>query len=358
MKKTIVFGGTFDPPHAGHKNLLMSVMSHGYDEAIVIPDKLPPHKIRDKDDFNERFEKTKALFCDAPNVTVSDIENRREGKSYTAHTLKILRQTYPDREFYLLVGSDMLLTIDSWFDAEYILTTTPIISAARTGEDIKKITEYKKILEKKYNCSIIIYDINILELSSTELRSALVTKINAHNSKHLSPSRLLHVDSVAQYASYLANLHGIGVYDAYVASLAHDCTKYLADGAQLDYFKKHGIKLSDDEKQCPKIWHQISGAHFAKTVFGIDNTDILNAIRYHTTGRENMSKLEKLICLADSIEPRRDYEGVDAMRDMAQKDLDRALLMSLNRLIDYIKQRGLVMNIATLAARDYLEKGK
>lgn len=358
MKKTVIFGGTFAPPHAGHKNLLREIMSHGYDAAIVIPDKIPPHKARDgePDDFDTRFELTRALFADMENVTVSDIENRREGKSYTADTLKILRGMYPDTELYLLMGSDMLLSIETWFNAEYILTTTPIISAARTPADVQKITEYKKILEKKYNCSIIIYDVSILELSSTQLRSPLVQKIDAHNRANLKPSRYEHVMSVAQYAADLSHHHGIDAYDAYVAALAHDCTKYMDDRAQQDYFEKHGIALTPDERECPKIWHQISGAHFAKTVFGIRNDDIINAVRYHTTGRAGMSKLEKLICLADSIEPRRDYAGVEKMRDTAAHDLNAALLLSFDRLIEYIKERGLAMNVQTLAARDCLRK--
>lgn len=360
MIKTVVFGGTFAPAHAGHKNLLKSVMAHGYDRAIVIPDKIPPHKSRDvkTDDFEARFEAVKLLFSDMPNVIVSDIENKREGKSYTADTLKILRDLYPECELYLLVGSDMLLSIETWFNAEYILTTTPIISAARTKADVKKIHEYKKILEKKYNCSIILYDVNILDISSTQLRTELVKQIDDHNKKHLSPSRYNHVLSVANYAVYLANLHGINAYDAYIAALLHDCTKYLGDSEQTEYFAKNNITLSQDELLSPKIWHQISGAHFAKIKFGINNADIINAVAYHTTGRENMSALEKLICLADSIEPTRDYDGVEAMRDMAKHNLDKALLMSFERLINYVKLRGLNLNNQTVKARDYLKEGQ
>lgn len=359
MIKTVVFGGTFDPPHAGHKNILKQVMSHGYDSAIVIPDKIPPHKQKSEagDDFALRFEKTCALFSDMDNVTVSDIENKREGKSYTADTLKILRELYPENELHLLMGSDMFLTLQTWFNAEYILNTTPIITAARTPKDREKIEAHKKFLEKNYHCSIIIYDVVILELSSTQLRSKLVKKIDAHNKANLKPSRYDHVMSTANYAVSIAHLHGIDPYKAYIAGLAHDCTKYLDDNAQLEYFEKNGITLSDEDRDCPKIWHQISGAHFAKTAFGIDDEDIINAVRYHTTGRAGMSKLEKLICLADSIEPSRDYEGVDKMREAALCDLNRALLLSFDRLIEYIKLRGLNMNKTTLSAREDLKNG-
>lgn len=355
MKKTVIFGGTFNPAHEGHKNLLMQVMAKGYDEAIVMPSKIPPHKTT-LATFEERFQSVKELFADMPDVTVSDIENRREGKSYTYDTLTELRALYPDKKLYLLMGSDMFLCLEKWYRAGDILSSTPIIACARTRDDFKKITEYKKLLEKNYNCDIIIYDINIIELSSTQLRSDLVTKIDAHNKANLSEKRYAHVMSVAQYAVYLSSFHGIDAYTAYIGAIAHDCTKYLDDQKQLEYFKVNNITLTDDEMQSPKIWHQISGAHFARHTLGIDNDDIINAVRYHTTGRAGMSDLEKLVCLADSIEPTRDYEGVENMREVAKVSLDKALLLSFDRLIEYIKQRGLNMNGTTLEARNFLRE--
>lgn len=358
MIKTVVFGGTFDPPHAGHKNLLRQIMRHGYDRALVIPDKIPPHKqkAQDGDDFDTRFLKTKELFADMDNVTVSDIENKREGKSFTADTLKILREQYPESELYLAMGSDMFVTVDKWFNAGYILSTTPIITAARTEADRKRIEAHKQILEKQYDCNIVIYDIDVLELSSTQLRSDIVKRIDAHNKAHLKKSRYDHVMSTANYAASIAHLHNIDPFDAYVAGIAHDCTKYLDDEKQLEYFEKHGIALTDDERDCPKIWHQISGAHFARHTLLIENDDIINAVRYHTTGRAGMSPLEKLICLCDSIEPSRDYDGVDKMRSAAERDLNEALLLSFDRLIEYIRQRGLNMNKTTLLARESIRK--
>lgn len=356
--KTVVFGGTFDPPHEGHKNILKSIMAHGYDRAIVIPTKIPPHKIRENqsDDFEKRFENTRSFFADMANVTVSDIENKRDGVSYTVDTLTVLKELYPGDELFLLIGSDMLFSLEKWRSVEKILSMATVISASRTKQDVSKVYEYKNYLEKKYKCAIIIYDVNVLELSSTQLRSKTVSDIKEHNEKHLSPKRLRHVVSVANYAASLAPLHGIDPFDAYVAGLAHDCTKYLDDESQLQYFENHGITLTEDEKRSPKIHHQISGAHFAKHKLGIQNPDILNAIRYHTTGREGMSPLEKLICLADSIEPVRDFDGVEQMRDIAKTDLDRALIMSFDRLIDYVKERGLYLNKQTVKARDYERK--
>lgn len=357
MKKLLVFGGTFDPPHIGHKNLLESVMKTGFDSALVMPAACPPHKKRENGDFEKRFELCKKMFSDVSGVTVTDVENKREGANYTYDTLNILRQTYPDSKIYFLMGSDMLLYLEKWYRFEDILKSTPIIAAARSTDDVSKIEQYAKKLCDKYEADITVVPVDIIDISSTELRSELVTKIKAHNEKYLSQKRGAHVNRVADYSATLSGFHNINTFDAYVAALAHDCTKYMTDSEQLDYFEKNCIILTEDEKNTPKIWHQISGAHFAKHTFGIDNEDILGAIRYHTTGREGMSPLEKLICLADSIEPGRDYDGVDKMRETAKTNLDAALLMSFDRLVDYIKERGLNMNPQTLNARNYL-KGK
>lgn len=359
MRKTVIFGGTFDPPHIGHKNLLSAVMQKGYDRAIVIPASVPPHKERQdaKQDFERRLSLARDMFEDMENVTVSDIEGTREGKSYTVYTLEALKELYPDDKLYFLMGSDMLLYLEKWYRFEDILKYVTIISAARSSEDYEKITKYKNYLETKYNCDIIIYNIDITEISSTLLRHPLVQKIDEHNKAHLSQSRYEHVNNVANYAVTLCARHNVPSFDAYVASLAHDCTKYMDDKEQLEYFEKNGITLTEDEYLCPKIYHQISGAHFAKKEFGIENQDILNAIRYHTTGREGMSKLEMLVCLADSIEPTRSYDGVEKMRSAAKDSLEYALWLCFNRLIEYIKQRGLYMNSETLKAQSWL-KGK
>ncbi|MBQ8606261.1 MAG: bis(5'-nucleosyl)-tetraphosphatase (symmetrical) YqeK [Clostridia bacterium] len=357
MKKTVIFGGTFDPPHEGHKNLLRSVMKEGYDRAIVIPASVPPHKQRENAqvDFERRLALTRDMFSDMENVSVSDIEGKRKGKSFTIDTIEELERLYPDDRLYFLMGSDMLLYLEKWYRFEDILKKVAIISAARTQDDVKKIENYKKYLESKYDCDIIIYNVDIVDISSTVLRSPLVRKIDAHNKANLSEERYDHVISVANYAVKLASLHGVDPYSAYVAALAHDCTKYLDDAAQLEYFEKNGIKLSEEDRLCPKIYHQISGAHFAKTEFDLQDEDILNAIRYHTTGRVGMSKLELLVCLADSIEPTRDYAGVEKMRKTARTSLEKALCMCLDRTIEFIKQRGLYMHSQTVKARDWLK---
>ena len=92
MKKTVIFGGTFDPPHEGHKNLLRSVMKKGYDRAIVIPASVPPHKQREnaQADFERRLALTRDMFSDMENVSVSDIEGKRKGKSFTIDTIEEL----------------------------------------------------------------------------------------------------------------------------------------------------------------------------------------------------------------------------------------------------------------------------
>lgn len=104
--------------------------------------------------------------------------------------------------------------------------------------------------------------------------------------------------------------------------------------------------------------HSFLGAEVAKKVYNIDNDQVLDAIRYHTTGKENMSELEKIIYLADAIEPERSYPGVDELRDLAKKDIDKAILYSLSHNIIYLTNKQVLIHPLTISAYNYLIKEK
>jgi nicotinate-nucleotide adenylyltransferase len=143
---------------------------------------------------------------------------------------------------------------------------------------------------------------------------------------HLSKKRYEHCLGVEQAAVRLAVLNGVSLQKASVAALLHDVTKELSGEIQLQLCDEFGIILDDVERHEPKILHPITGAYFAKTRLNIEDEDILNAIRHHTTARKGMSLLEKIIYLADFIEPNRSFDGCDQLRAIAYTDLDRAMV--------------------------------
>ena len=143
--------------------------------------------------------------------------------------------------------------------------------------------------------------------------------------------------------------------DSIVAALLHDCTKKLDMDEQLALCKKYHIPLDELERKALKLLHSKTGAAIARDVFAVDD-DVYNAIMYHTTGKPDMTLLEKIIYLADYIEPTRDFPGVEALRRTVYEDLDRGLLMGLTMTIDEMEEMGNPVHHMTRDARDYLMK--
>lgn len=155
----------------------------------------------------------------------------------------------------------------------------------------------------------------------------------------LKPSRHEHVLGVAQTAVWLAIKHGEDVNKAYTAGILHDCAKYLPDNEMLEQADYYHIELDDVERRAVQLVHSKVGAYYARDIYGVGDEDILNAIFYHTTGRIGMSKLEKIIYISDYIEPTRkwtDDPDIPAIRACSSKDLDRTLLMILEKTYNYL----------------------
>ena len=166
----------------------------------------------------------------------------------------------------------------------------------------------------------------------------------------LTEKRYIHSLNVADSAKKLAKLYGYDEEIAYTAGLIHDCCKDTPAGLQLSYMLENGVELSEYELGVAKLYHSICGSVFVKKEFGIDNQDIINAVRYHTTGRKNMSLLEKIIFIADFISDERDYNGVEIMREKAVKSLDEAIVEGLSFTIKDLIDQGRIIHPDTLDA--------
>lgn len=153
--------------------------------------------------------------------------------------------------------------------------------------------------------------------------------------------RFEHTLGVEYTAAALAMCHGACVTDARIAGILHDCAKCLTDEKRLAICGKHNIPVSDIEKRNPFLLHAKVGAYLAKEKYGVEKEDILNAVLYHTTGREGMSLLEKIIFVADYIEPgRKQAPNLPEIRELAFRDLDEAMRKILGDTLEYLKSRG------------------
>ena len=148
-------------------------------------------------------------------------------------------------------------------------------------------------------------------------------------------------------------VHGYDLKNAQVAGLLHDSAKCIPNKKKLKICAEHHIPLSDFEKEHPFLLHAKLGAYVAEVKYGIKDKEILSSITYHTTGRQDMSLLEKIIFLADYIEPSRDFPGVDTIRKLAEKDLNQAVLSAYNSTIKHlIDQDAYIYDLTFLGRND------
>lgn len=177
MSGIALFGGTFDPPHLGHRRLLEAAVSAvSPDRTIVMPDKIPPHKSSGQvADPGQRLEMCKLAFGDLPGVTVSNWELSREGKSYSIYTVRHLRELYPDGRLWFIMGSDMLLSFEKWYCWEELLRLCTPLCLARCKDDMLAAVAQAKMLSDITGIdeAARIVEASPVEISSTQLRSLL-----------------------------------------------------------------------------------------------------------------------------------------------------------------------------------------
>ncbi len=391
-----IYGGTFNPPHLGHIAAARAAFELlRLDRLLLIPDNLPPHKDlpAGSPSPEQRLELTRLAgeYLNLEDrVETLDIELRREGRSYTADTLSAVRALYPDAELWLLMGTDMFLTLQEWRQPERILAQAGIAAFGRDAGDIEPLfSAQRECLYRTYpEARVFTMTVpDVVDISSTELRERLGrgaggellaptvygyilreglygTRADLKNLpleqlrpvalSYLKHQRIPHVLGTEQEAIRLALRYGADVHKARVAALLHDCTKKLLEDGQLALCERYGIGLDDIERHALKLLHSKTGAAVARDVFGVDD-EIYTAIYWHTTGHANMTKLEKIIYLADYIEPNRAFPGLDELRRASYESLDAGLAMGLSMTVEEMRQRGNPVHGATLAALEYLK---
>lgn len=172
--------------------------------------------------------------------------------------------------------------------------------------------------------------------------------------EHLTESRYNHTLGVVETAIRLAEINKVDKDKAEIAALAHDIAKNMTIYELKDIIYKNNINLSYDEEKTLELWHSIVSPILGREIFGIEDEEILSAMRWHTTGKENMSKLDKIIYMADMIEPGRNFPGVDLIRKESFDDLDKGLLQGLTHTIKYLLDKGFPIDINSIKARNYL----
>ncbi len=362
MSRIGIFGGTFAPFHKGHERALRSFFSSAkLDFCLVIPSGTPPHKTKSVlFSDQQRLEMTK-LACDGmERLSVSDWEIRKSGRSYTCETLSWLKEQYPTDTLVLYVGSDMFLTLQDWYHPEEIFAKAEICVFSRTGTDLEQLRDHGKKLENLFpGANITVHTEPPFPVSSTEIRekwekgedltSLLPPKINDFLTllgyekilqRRLSPQRMKHSLGVMKEAGELAQIHGADVKKARIAGLLHDMTKEYSEEEHFRLFEKYRLVLDSDLQANKNLWHGPSASVDITETFGITDPEIASAIRYHTTGKANMTLLETILYVADLTDETRDYDDVDFYRALARENIEKAALIAMDWCKSDLERRG------------------
>ena len=366
------------------------------DKLLLIPTRVPPHKALTEDVAGPEHRLEMARFAvQALNLDgvaeASDLELRREGKSYTLDTLREIRALYPKGELFLLLGTDMFLTFHQWRHPEEIAKLCTLCAFHRSALDSAgDFASQKRRLERKFGAHVKFVDLQeVVDISSTRLRqmlpagqgreflapavygcilreglygtSADLRRLDLEDLRcvalsMLDPRRIPHVLGTEETAAALALRWGADEESARRAALLHDCTKKFDKELQLALCRQYGIEPDAAERREGKLLHAITGAAVAYADFGVSG-EVRDAIRWHTTGKADMTLLEKIIYLADYIEPTRDFCDLTELRRLAFEDLDGALLLGFTMAVEDLAKKGMPVHPNSVLARDYL-KGK
>lgn len=391
MARIGIFGGSFNPPHLGHMLAVREFQKKlALDLVLLIPASVPPHKELVLDTPLHRLQMTRLAAQELPGTEVSDLELRRPGLSYTADTVAALRAQYPNDELFLLMGTDMFLSFAKWYHPERITAEVTLAVAHRAADEPKKLQACAAQLADCFGAKTVLVENEYLPHSSTSVRAMLafdcaesflapsvLAYIREHRLygcgeplKHLpfealaehslrlhKPSRMAHVRGCSETAAQLAHHYGANEADARRAGILHDITKALNADEQLKLCEKYGIILDNFERCHPKLLHARTASVVAARIFA-ENEAVCAAIRWHTTGKADMSVLEKIVYLADYMEPNRDFDGVELLRKLVRTDLDAGMLLGLRMTMEQLRAHESEIDPNSLAALRFLEERK
>lgn len=401
-----ILGGTFNPIHKGHlfvakeaKHLL------GLDRVLIMPAGDPPHK----DEIttisrNQRFELVRETLRNESELEFFPYEFSHDGQGFSYIILGELKKIFPDDDLYFLIGEDSLLSFETWVKPEVISRYVKFACIPRNdggGMSVSDLQGIAKIYKKKYKTDFIILCTDTVDCSSTDIRRILYARKSLQDSeeklksvlpeetysyilthrlyeafpitedgaafnftaayeklqKKLSPHRYRHSLGVEDTCAALAAAWNYPVYPARVAGILHDCAKSLSDTKYFKVCEKNDIFVSSAERMAPYLLHAKIGALYARKKYGVIDEEILEAIRVHTTGKPNMGLLDKILFIADYIEPGRDKaQDLESIRELAYRDLDLCCEVILKNTLDYLRGSGAEVDQTTSDTYNYFHK--
>ncbi len=355
----LVYGGSFDPPHQGHLELLRAALEQTGAAAIVVPSHQNPLKAAPGASASDRLALLKLALNGLPaalrrRVQISRFELDKR-VVFTWMTLAHLKKLHPGAELGLLLGSDCLQSFTRWRRWKDILRMARLVIGRRPGESAAPPPGAEVLwLEGVFP-----------PLSSTGLREALRAgedvRLPAGVLQHvrrrglydqgihrwlkarLKPDRYAHVLAVARMSRRLAHIHGLDAQRAGRAALLHDAGRALSLKEMVAYCRRYRVEVprrEEIERRNPLLLHAFVSADIARRRFGVTDEGVLSAVRNHTLGRPGMPALDTLLYVADVASEDRTFAASARVRELAFKDLDRALAAAAEAKLAWVIAQG------------------
>ena len=363
-----ILGGTFNPIHNGHIKMAQTAKrEYALDKVIFLTSGNPPHKRHERIlDAKIRHIMVKKAISNMRGFEPCDYEVNRSEYSYTLNTMQHFKEIYPNDELFFIIGGDSLRDFDTWYKPQEILKLCTILVYERNGGKFESNFALPVHGEK---CDISSTEIRELAKNGGDISGMVVKSTADFIYRHhlyereipmeerlaeiLKPERYRHSVGVRDTAVKMADIFGADAKKAAIAGLLHDNAKNLDN--QLERCIDLEAEIDEFERENPGLLHAKLGAETAKCVFVICDSEIIGAIRWHTIGRVDMTLLEKIIFVADLVEPNRTFSGLEELRKLAFSNIAKAGLACVRRVCEFNKKRGNTVHPNSCAIIKWLE---
>ena len=341
--KVLIYGGSFNPIHKGHKKLLEEINRfYFFNEIWILPNSLVKEEKFLTDE--ERIKLIKDDLKDFPSLKIIKDELEYDGPVPTIDTIEKMCQKNPHHTFYFLVGSDQFFKLYQWDEIDKLSQMVTFIVGTRE--------EYKIAKNSANPYNVIIHDCDIKNYSSSNVRKGDLQFVSQTTQEylqnhlpylemlvqlHTDPQRFQHSLAVGKMAQELANIHEPSLAKkAFIGGLMHDIFKNKSREEMFKYMKERDNFWV---QQHHNTWHQIAGANFLQFNRIIHDSDIISAIKKHTTADVTMSTLDKIVFVADKISYDRKEKDVEELRKICHQNLNDGFSLVLKRCLDQVRKK-------------------
>ena len=335
----IIFGGGFDPIHLGHINMALIARDTLKGEVVFVPAKVAVWK-EDSISQDHKLNMLRLAIAKYDGFSIDTFELAQKEQPRSYQTVEYFKNKYPKDKLFFLIGQDQVNAFDKWAHPEEIAEKTQIVYFKRP----KYVVNQENI--EKYHMAAIegpmvdVSSSDVRELKSLAISEDVLRYIEDNQlyfigkiRGYIKETRFIHSLSVARLAYDIAKKHQLDYQKAYIAGVLHDIAKGIDKDEELALMKQFYPEYLDIGAYA---YHQFLGEMIAKRDFGVQDEEVLAAIKYHTTGRKDMCWLEKLIYAADKIDPNRKYDSTELVNSIME-DFNSGFITILKANYEYLK---------------------